>query len=180
MLRNIAVEKLNKKVEKIQKRIKYDKLDNLQKKVDNIEPSMANLTKIFNIDSDFAFRTIYNSEFCAPVKNCCQIKIEARCNSIFLFGYYVKYSRYLSQTPWVVDGKKLADSSIQEELERALLKHFYPEKLWSSNLAKFHSGGREDIDVRMLSTGRPFALEFCSPRFNRIESNPNGIELITE
>jgi tRNA U54 and U55 pseudouridine synthase Pus10 len=48
------------------------------------------------------------------------------------------------------------------------------------NPAKFHSGGREDIDVRMLSTGRPFALEFCSPRFNRIENDPDGIVKITD
>lgn len=60
-----------------------------------------------------------------------------------------------------------------------LLKYFYPQEMWSSELVKFHSGGREDIDVRMLSNGRPFALEFCSPRFNRIASIPNGIEFIT-
>jgi tRNA U54 and U55 pseudouridine synthase Pus10 len=64
---------------------------------------MANLGKILAIDSDFAFRTILSSEFS-----------QIRCNSVFLFGYYVKYSRYLSQTPWMVNGNKLAESSIQE------------------------------------------------------------------
>ena len=28
----------------------------------------------------------------------------------------------------------------------------------------FDSGGREDIDVRMLGKGRPFALELINPR----------------
>ena len=28
---------------------------------------------------------------------------------------------------------------------------------------KFHAGGREDIDVRMLGTGRPFMLEILNP-----------------
>lgn len=28
---------------------------------------------------------------------------------------------------------------------------------------KFHSGGREDIDVRMLEGGRPFILEIMNP-----------------
>jgi tRNA pseudouridine synthase 10 len=29
---------------------------------------------------------------------------------------------------------------------------------------KFHSGGREDIDVRMLGSGRPFVVEMIHPR----------------
>lgn len=29
---------------------------------------------------------------------------------------------------------------------------------------KFHSGGREDIDVRMLGTGRPFVVEVLNPK----------------
>lgn len=29
---------------------------------------------------------------------------------------------------------------------------------------KFHSGGREDIDVRMLNNGRPFVMEMVNPR----------------
>ena len=28
----------------------------------------------------------------------------------------------------------------------------------------FHSGGREDIDVRMLGQGRPFILEFLNAK----------------
>lgn len=28
---------------------------------------------------------------------------------------------------------------------------------------KFHSGGREDIDVRMLHGGRPFVIEMVNP-----------------
>ncbi len=29
---------------------------------------------------------------------------------------------------------------------------------------KFSSGGREDVDVRMLGNGRPFVIEFCDPK----------------
>lgn len=32
---------------------------------------------------------------------------------------------------------------------------------------KFHSGGREDIDVRMLGNGRPFLIELVSPQIIR-------------
>jgi tRNA pseudouridine synthase 10 len=37
-----------------------------------------------------------------------------------------------------------------------------------------HAAGREDIDVRMLGTGRPFVFEFVNPR--RAISCHNGIE----
>lgn len=30
---------------------------------------------------------------------------------------------------------------------------------------KFHSGGREDIDVRMLGNGRPFLIELINPEY---------------
>jgi len=172
MLRTIAQERFNKKMDRVQKKIKQDKLENLQRRVDTIDPSADNLSKILKIDADFAFRTILGGECCRPVEAPCTFKIDIRCNSVFLFGYYVKYSRILSQTPWVVNGSKLADSSIQEEQEKVLLKYFYPADMRSSELVKFHSGGREDIDVRMLSTGRPFSLEFCSPRFNRLAGLP--------
>lgn len=33
---------------------------------------------------------------------------------------------------------------------------------------KFHSAGREDVDVRMLGTGRPFVLEIVSPSRQRV------------
>lgn len=36
--------------------------------------------------------------------------------------------------------------------------------LFESEGSKFHSGGREDIDVRMLGAGRPFVVELVSPK----------------
>jgi len=40
---------------------------------------------------------------------------------------------------------------------KVLTKYFGTEKY------KFHSGGREDIDVRMLNNGRPFVMEMVDP-----------------
>ena len=36
-------------------------------------------------------------------------------------------------------------------------------KIFKPSSLKFHSGGREDIDVRMLGNGRPFAIELVDP-----------------
>lgn len=59
----------------------------------------------------------------------------------------------MSQTPWYIDGVKLYPTSIQEEIANDILPHF------KCNNYKFSTGGREDIDVRMLGNGRPFVLE---------------------
>eukprot|EP00796_Vickermania_ingenoplastis_P004849 gene4849-3475_t len=41
------------------------------------------------------------------------------------------------------------------------------EKVFGFGRYKFHSAGREDVDVRMLGTGRPFVLEIVSPSRER-------------
>lgn len=43
---------------------------------------------------------------------------------------------------------------------------------------KFLSSGREDVDVRMLNNGRPFAVELINPRRTKF---PEGFEkLVTD
>ncbi|HKE01310.1 MAG TPA: tRNA pseudouridine(54/55) synthase Pus10 [Planctomycetota bacterium] len=53
---------------------------------------------------------------------------------------------------------KLTKDSVQELIERVALPRL---RSWKS---KFHGAGREDIDVRMLGTGRPFILEVLNPK----------------
>jgi tRNA pseudouridine synthase 10 len=77
---------------------------------------------------------------------------------IFLSGNYLKYSRFLSQTPWEIEGKIIFSSSVQELIAAQVIKFYQPQSY------KFHTGGREDIDVRMLGSGRPFVLELISPK----------------
>jgi tRNA U54 and U55 pseudouridine synthase Pus10 len=39
---------------------------------------------------------------------------------IFLVGRYNKFSRTLSQTPWVIDGERRMESSVQEIISESL------------------------------------------------------------
>jgi hypothetical protein len=103
---------------------------------------------------------------------------------VFLSGRYVKLSRELSQTPWFVDGQRLGEgSSLEEEITRTLLPFF---KCRAAH--KFHSSGREDIDVRMLGHGRLFFVELAEVRrlprdpavYTRMEQAVNfGSELVS-
>lgn len=49
------------------------------------------------------------------------------------------------------------ETSVEEIIAKEILLFFKPES------HKFHSGGREDIDVWMLGGGRPFVIELVNP-----------------
>ncbi|KFB45097.1 AGAP012003-PA-like protein [Anopheles sinensis] len=75
--------------------------------------------------------------------------------TLFVAGRYNKLSRKLSQTPWIIDGKRLMEESVQETIVAAIAPHFgVPDERLI-----FSSSGREDVDVRCLGRGRPFVLE---------------------
>ena len=81
------------------------------------------------------------------------VRVDARRNSTFLTGHYIKNQRGLTQSPWFVDGKRVGKFSVQEMLCDHVVAAF------KCGQHKFHSAGREDMDVRMLGTGRPFVIE---------------------
>lgn len=76
----------------------------------------------------------------------------------YIGGRYLKVQRGLPQSPWVVGGVRKGETSVQEELAAAILPGAKADSY------AFISSGREDIDVRMLGCGRPFALEVRNAR----------------
>ena len=88
----------------------------------------------------------------------CSIKVSFLHDSIYVAGRYNKYSRQLSQTPWVVDGVKKAETSVQDLICNPL------QSVLRYDTVRLSSSGREDVDVRMLGSGRPFLLELLNPK----------------
>ena len=86
---------------------------------------------------------------------------------LFFTGNYVKLSREMSQTPWVINGVRKGKISVEENLAPVL------KELMRAQTAKFHAAGREDVDVRMLGEGRPFVIQLL----NCEKSSPNAEEL---
>jgi len=94
---------------------------------------------------------------------------------VFFYGRYRKHSREIPQTRWpcrACQGNgckrcggtgKMYQISVQEIIGEVFLlaaegkDHF------------FHGMGREDIDARMLGTGRPFVLEITEPRKRHLD-----------
>ncbi|XP_058832670.1 putative tRNA pseudouridine synthase Pus10 [Topomyia yanbarensis] len=85
--------------------------------------------------------------------------------TIFLAGRYNKISRELSQTPWLIDGKRMRENSVQEIMTLVVGPYFGvpPDSLI------FSSSGREDVDVRCLGEGRPFVLEIPNAKKDYLE-----------
>jgi tRNA pseudouridine synthase 10 len=77
-------------------------------------------------------------------------------------GRYLKFSREYSQTPWAIKGQKLAEYSVSECFADIIRKYHRADD------TKFVTAGREDANVRMLDTGRPFYLELINPRTPRL------------
>ncbi|OXB76134.1 UNVERIFIED_CONTAM: hypothetical protein H355_005345 [Colinus virginianus] len=91
-------------------------------------------------------------------KNLC-VALEIQCNNgaVFVAGRYNKYSRNLPQTPWIIDGERKMESSVEELISEHLMAQFKADSF------NFSSSGREDVDVRTLGNGRPFAVELVNP-----------------
>ncbi|CRL04294.1 CLUMA_CG017392, isoform A [Clunio marinus] len=78
--------------------------------------------------------------------------------TVFVAGRYNKFSRALSQSPWILNGKRITEGSVQEVIVDAIASYF---KVSESSMT-FMSSGREDVDVRCLGRGRPFVLEIMN------------------
>ncbi|XP_078413028.1 tRNA pseudouridine synthase Pus10 isoform X2 [Cetorhinus maximus] len=106
-------------------------------------------------DDDFLQQFPYQLE--PPKGSCVAQEIQCTHNSVYVAGRYNKFSRTLPQTPWVIDGERKLESSVEELIGEPLKKMFKVDHL------NFSSSGREDVDVRALGNGRPFAIELLNP-----------------
>jgi len=95
----------------------------------------------------------------------CDINISFVHEPIYIAGRYNKYSRELSQTPWLIDGERKTESSVQELICDSLVK------ATGASEVKFMSSGREDCDVRMLGKGRPFVAGLVNPKTTNLPAD---------
>jgi len=101
--------------------------------------------------------------------------VEIQVNPVYVGGRYLKLVRGISQSRWVCPscggagcedcgwtGFRFGDSVehiIGEPAKRAFEAEDY----------KLHAAGREDVDARMLGTGRPFVLELVRPKRRKVD-----------
>ena len=96
--------------------------------------------------------------------------IKLQVNPLFVGGKYRKLVRTIPQSQWFCSccrGRgcekcggtgKMYTESVEELASKLLLEAAEGAK------TSFHASGREDIDARMLGSGRPFVLEISKPK----------------
>lgn len=101
--------------------------------------------------------------------------VELQVASIFIRGRYRKLVRGIPQTRWPCrecrgrgcprcEGTgRMYQESVDELIRPAVVEAAQAED------TVFHGAGREDIDARMLGTGRPFVVEAVNPRVRKID-----------
>ena len=111
--------------------------------------------------------------------------VRLQINPLFVAGRYRKLVRTIPQSKWFCSNcrgrgcekcggtGKLYPESVEELSSKPLLEATLGAE------AFLHASGREDIDARMLGTGRPFVIEVSQPlkRFvdlNQIEAQVNS------
>jgi tRNA pseudouridine synthase 10 len=97
-------------------------------------------------------------------------KVRLQVNPLFVAGRYRKLLRTIPQSKWFCSdcrGRgcekcggtgKLYPESVEELSSTQLLEATQGEEVF------FHASGREDIDARMLGSGRPFVIEISKPK----------------
>ena len=110
-------------------------------------------------------------------------KIALRANSLHVFGHYRKLVRGIPQAKWVCSRcgghgcetckgtGKLYPESVEELIAQPLLQ------ATGGSDVKIHAAGREDIDARVLGSGRPFIIEVLHPVKRRIDLERLGEEI---
>ncbi|NGM69843.1 tRNA pseudouridine(54/55) synthase Pus10 [Natronolimnobius sp. AArcel1] len=116
--------------------------------------------------------------------------VDVQINPAFVYGRYRKLERDIPQTEWPCrecggSGVQLGDSGEEPcdycggsgylydtSVEQVVRPHVV--EAMDGDEGKFHGAGREDVDARMLETGRPFVLEVKRP--NRRDPDPETLE----
>lgn len=101
--------------------------------------------------------------------------VRIQINPLYIEGKYNKLKRGIPQTKWPCTKCKgrgceecnFTGKQYPESVEELISEHFLKET--RGRKAKFHGAGREDIDVLMLGSGRPFVLEIKEPKIRKLD-----------
>jgi len=89
--------------------------------------------------------------------------VKIQVNPFLIKGVYFKKGRMISHVPWISrNGVRKYPESIQDFIRDSIAG------LFDATDVKIHAAGREDVDARMLGSGRPVIIEVKEPRFRNV------------
>lgn len=141
------------------------------------EPMKSELNR--EVGKRIAERTKKATSFSSPevlaILNLEDGRVDVQVASLYIRGRYRKLARGFPQTRWPCrdcggSGCEACGFSGRRYLESVdeLIRDPIIEAARCEDTV-FHGSGREDIDARMLGTGRPFVVEAVSPRVRTVD-----------
>jgi tRNA pseudouridine synthase 10 len=127
-----------------------------------LEPQLKKTVDIPNPDIMAVIDTAYD-------------RVALQISSLFIYGRYRKLQRGIPQTKWpcqICFGKGCKKCNYTGKLYEVTVEELIAKKaveMTQGTDESFHGSGREDIDARMLGTGRPFILEVKNPKKRNID-----------
>ena len=102
-------------------------------------------------------------------------RIELKVRSLYIYGRYQKLLRGIPQTRWPCrkckgvgcEACNFTGKQYPESVEELIAAPFLVAA--GCDTAYLHGAGREDIDARMLGSGRPFVLELVAPHVRSLD-----------
>lgn len=97
-------------------------------------------------------------------------RVEVQPAPLFIYGRYRKFVRNIPQTKWPCKrcwGKGCEYCNFTGKIYQTSVEELIAAKLMSATCGEehfLHGLGREDVDVKMLGSGRPFILEIRNPK----------------
>ncbi|MFB6162647.1 MAG: tRNA pseudouridine(54/55) synthase Pus10 [Halococcoides sp.] len=109
--------------------------------------------------------------------------VDVQVNSAFVYGRYRKLERDIPQTRWPCsacgasgrqrgsDCPECGGSGYRYDRSVEQLTAPVVREAMDGESATFHGAGREDVDARMLGTGRPFVIEVEEPTRRTVDTD---------
>jgi len=171
----------SKEEEEEQHQVHMDHQQTLHRQPSFATASAMLLTRLSSMSSaSFLQQCPSTAAHLSPPHTPVQLSLFMSRKPVYIGGRYYKVIRNIPQSPWFLGGKRKGESSVSEEIEKIVLSALHVGDSSNSgggggginstinngisNYSNFLSAGREDIDVRMLGSGRPFALELRDTR----------------
>lgn len=130
-----------------------------KKKRNKFEVSRNNIFELLKDIDEEKFKKYFPVPPIIPQEEISIEKIDLCADPIYLGGRYFKFKRNVGQTPWVIDGVSVSEHNVQDIIFDAICDTLGFDRKQMT----FSASGREDLDVRMLGTGRPFYIKIENP-----------------
>ncbi|KAG5876910.1 hypothetical protein JTB14_037735 [Gonioctena quinquepunctata] len=139
-----------------------------KKDIEKLKKSYKNISRhilgeIIDDLTDETFKSHFPVPPTIPDKEA-SAEITLNSEAMYLGGRYLKFSRDMGQTPWIINDNSMTEHCLMDVIFDSVVKVLGFDR----TKMIFSASGREDADTRMLGNGRPFYIQVQDPTADEI------------